>query len=216
MEKLQFQQKFPIVLISSQIEEKACNERNQELFFASIYLSICLTFLLLDIFKQKVNSREYRLHSTAVLTLLVSFAFTRRHKLIFVETFGVYLVVLLASSVQIVCNFSFLLLDILLTSLTSLLYNFFVIFFILRQSVQTKHRQNVHVNVIDHQTNVAQTARSFDRLRFKFSPKNQIYENFCNFFQSFQVYVLRAQTGDNDRIEALLINYLLQILLIFG
>ena len=65
----------------------------------------------------------------------------------------------------------------------ALLYDHFMIIFVFRQSVQAEHCQYVHVKVVDHEADVAQTACSLDNLRLQLAPEDQVDEDLRDFFE---------------------------------
>ena len=85
---------------------------------------------------------------------------------------------------------------------------------VFRESVQAEDGEDVHVLIIDHKTNVTETASSLKGVFLYLPPQDEIDEDFCNFFQRLEVYVLGSQTTDDYGVEALLINNFLKVLLI--
>ena len=88
-------------------------------------------------------------------------------------------------------------------------------FFVLRQSIQTEDGQNIHVLVVDHEPNVTEAARRLERILGYLPPQDKIDEDLGDLLQRLQVDVLCPQARDDDRVEALLIQDFLQVLLIF-
>ena len=64
---------------------------------------------------------------------------------------------------------------------------------LLTEAIQTEHCQNVHIKIVNHETDVAQAASCLNNLPFKLPPQNQIDEDLRDFFESFEVYISRAQ-----------------------
>jgi len=62
------------------------------------------------------------------------------------------------------------------------------------ERVQAEDGENVHVKVVNHEADIAKTTRSLDGLLLELSPENQVDEDLGDFFERFQVDVLRSQT----------------------
>lgn len=92
----------------------------------------------------------------------------------------------------------------------ALLYDHFMIILVFRQSVQAEHCQYIHVEVVDHEANVAQAAGSLDNLRLQLAPEDEVDEDLRDFFKRLQIDVFGAKAGDNDRVKTLLLNDLVQ------
>lgn len=91
-----------------------------------------------------------------------------------------------------------------------------VTLFILWQSIETEDGKNVHVLVINHESNIAKAAGCLKGVLVDLSPKNKIDEDLGDLLECFQIDILGPETGDDDGIQALLIQDLLQVLLILG
>ena len=86
--------------------------------------------------------------------------------------------------------------------------------FILRQSVEAEDRENVDVLIINHKAYIAQTTSRLKWIFRHLSPEDQVNEYLYDFFQGFEVDVFCPETWDHDRIQAFLLQDLLQVLLV--
>lgn len=87
-------------------------------------------------------------------------------------------------------------------------------FLVLRESVQAENGEDVHILIIDHETDIAQAAGRLKRVLGYLSPEDQVDENLRDFLECFQINVFGSQARNDDRVQALLVQDLLQILLI--
>lgn len=90
----------------------------------------------------------------------------------------------------------------------------FVGFLVLGEGVQAENGEDVHILVTHHETDVAQAAYRLKSVLGYLSPEDQVDENLGDFLERFQIDVLGSQARNDDRVQALLVQDLLEILLI--
>lgn len=86
---------------------------------------------------------------------------------------------------------------------------------VLTESIETEDWEDVHVCVLHHEADVTQATDSLDCVRLNLAPKDEVDEDFGNFFQRFKVDIFGSKAWDNYRVETFLVDHQLQVLFWF-
>ena len=168
LKQINSQKKVSVVLVARKVQVEAGDKSDQKL--ALVGLNFVDVLVELTMFEQVVYPREDGL--VTQVALIVRF--------FYLGLFSKVLQSVITGSPSFVS-------DCQLLWRRPLLYDFIVIFFVFRQRVKTKHRQDIHIEVVNHQPDVTEAARRFYNLRFELAPQDKINEYFCNLFQRLQV-----------------------------
>ena len=89
-------------------------------------------------------------------------------------------------------------------------------FLVLGERIEAKDGQNVHVLIINHESDIAEAASSLECVSGDLPPQNQVDEDLSDLLEGLQVDVLGPQARNDDRVQALLVEDVLQVLLVLG
>ena len=83
-----------------------------------------------------------------------------------------------------------------------------------RQRIEAEDGQNVDVLVVYHETDVAETTSGFECVLGDLPPEDEVDEDLGDFLERFQINIFSPQAGNDNRVQAFLVEDLLQVLLV--